>query len=359
MLGARTWLRLANDDIDGALAEIAPGPAAAQGAGLLRPAALAFAHLATAEFLGGRWDSSIAHGERAVALAIDADDHSILSYVCWPASVVAAYRGDAAASRRHAEAAARAASSPAMRVDAALCAAGAPAARGASADVVAVLEPLATEPRMAAYDPAPRAWQHLYAEALVLLDRLDEAEAFLAEHDARAAARNRQSLSARLARVRGMLQAARGQDALAEQAFRDAVSRIAPLPLPFQRAMIELRYGQFLRRRGQRRAATEQLQRAHATFVELDARPALEVCDGELQACGLTPVRGDATRLTPQEAVVARLVISGKTNREVAADLLLSVKTIEVHVSRVLAKTGARSRTQLGVLLRPGALQRN
>jgi DNA-binding NarL/FixJ family response regulator len=54
-----------------------------------------------------------------------------------------------------------------------------------------------------------------------------------------------------------------------------------------------------------------------------------------------------AADLTPQELTVARMVATGHTNREVAADLQLSVKTVEVHLTRIYAKLGIASRTQL------------
>jgi DNA-binding NarL/FixJ family response regulator len=70
----------------------------------------------------------------------------------------------------------------------------------------------------------------------------------------------------------------------------------------------------------------------------------------ELAACGLTPrARNDAgpPELTPTEEVVAGLVAEGLTNREVAATLSVSVKTVESHLSRVFNKLGVRSRTEL------------
>jgi DNA-binding NarL/FixJ family response regulator len=59
-----------------------------------------------------------------------------------------------------------------------------------------------------------------------------------------------------------------------------------------------------------------------------------------------------STALTPQEQAVARLVAGGATNREVAADLVVSVKTVEHHLSRIYAKVGVRSRTELASRLR-------
>ena len=61
--------------------------------------------------------------------------------------------------------------------------------------------------------------------------------------------------------------------------------------MPFQRALIELAYGQVLRRGGQRRAAAAQLQAARDRFAALRAAPYLERCERELRGCGLTPAK--------------------------------------------------------------------
>ena len=67
-------------------------------------------------------------------------------------------------------------------------------------------------------------------------------------------------------------------------------------------------------------------------------------------ACGAQPVRRgdlDRGRLTPQELSVARLVASGLSNREVASELVLSVRTVESHLTRIYSKLGVSSRAQL------------
>jgi DNA-binding NarL/FixJ family response regulator len=120
--------------------------------------------------------------------------------------------------------------------------------------------------------------------------------------------------------------------------------------MPYEQALIRFAHGQFLRRNGQRRAAADALTLARDALGELDARPALERCERELVACGLKPAkRSDAERvdLTPQEQAVARLVATGRSNRDVAGELLLSVKTVEVHLTRIYAKLGISSRAQL------------
>ena len=77
----------------------------------------------------------------------------------------------------------------------------------------------------------------------------------------------------------------------------------------------------------------------------------------ELAACGLAPGRrGAAPRswLTPPERSVARLVATGRSNRDVAAELMVSVKTVEFHLTRIYARLGVRSRGQLAALVASG-----
>jgi DNA-binding NarL/FixJ family response regulator len=87
----------------------------------------------------------------------------------------------------------------------------------------------------------------------------------------------------------------------------------------------------------------------------LGAHPFERRCDQQLAACGLAPAkrRGlDRARLTPQELAVARLVAEGRTNREVAAELVVSGKTVEFHLRNVFAKLGVTSRSQLVLRMR-------
>jgi DNA-binding CsgD family transcriptional regulator len=142
-------------------------------------------------------------------------------------------------------------------------------------------------------------------------------------------------------------------------AFRHAREHIEPLGMPYEDALIRLAHGQFLRRNGRRRAAADQLTVAQELLSELGARPALERCERELEACGLKPVRRQGSPrpdLTPQEQSIARLVATGRTNREVAAELLLSAKTVEMHLTRIYAKLGISSRARLVALGAEGLL---
>ena len=145
---------------------------------------------------------------------------------------------------------------------------------------------------------------------------------------------------------------------LAEVQDRLAVDKgntAGQLPLSYERAMLELAYGQVLRRAGQRRAAASHLRAARERLSTLNARPDLERCDRELAACGLAPAKRsefDPSRLTAQESAVARLVATGMSNREVATELFVSIKTIQFHLTHIYTKLGINSRCELAAQFR-------
>ena len=117
---------------------------------------------------------------------------------------------------------------------------------------------------------------------------------------------------------------------------------------------MELAAGSFLRRTGQRRRAAELLGAASRTFSALGAAPWAERCAVELSGSGLHPGSRqdrDRTVLTSQELVVARLAAAGRTNREIAGELVVSVKTVEYHLRNVFSKLGVARRRELGARL--------
>ena len=355
------WLRLVADDVEGAralLAEAAPGQLRR---GSVRIAVWAYVWLARAEFLLGDWDRAAISADRAVALLEDSGHEWLRPLTRWAAGAVPAGRGEWAAAEEHAElGSARAGDYELMTVAGSLARAQVAAARADPQAVLRALEPvLAIQPRKGIDEPGFWPWQDLYADALVSTGRLEEAASFLSPHEELAAARGRRSAVAMLARVRGRLEAAAGRPEAAEAAFQRALEEVAPLPLPFPRALIELAHGQVLRRQGQRRAAAEQLQKAHDRFAELRAVPYLERCERELQACGLAPGKRqnfDPSALTAQELSVARLVAAGMSNRQVAAELFVSVKTVQFHLTHVYSKLRLGSRTELAAYVREDAL---
>ena len=118
----------------------------------------------------------------------------------------------------------------------------------------------------------------------------------------------------------------------------------------FQRARTQLLYGEALRRAKQRSAARPQLRTALETFERLGAAPWAERARHELRATGETARKRDTStvhQLTPQELQIARLARAGDSNREIAAQLFLSPRTVEYHLHKVFTKLGVTARGQL------------
>jgi DNA-binding CsgD family transcriptional regulator len=135
------------------------------------------------------------------------------------------------------------------------------------------------------------------------------------------------------------------------RAFQDALSALTdPNTYPFERARIELNYGERLRRSGARSEAREHLRNAHGIFELLGSTPWIDRARVELQATGETARRRDAStldELTPQELQVLRAIVAGATYKEAAQKLVLSPKTIEFHLGKIYRKLGVRSRREL------------
>ncbi len=148
------------------------------------------------------------------------------------------------------------------------------------------------------------------------------------------------------ARCRAMLT---GGDA-AEAEYRLALQLHDESRNPFDRARTELLYGEFLRRERRRTDAREQLRAAVNLFEGLGAEPWAERARTELRATGETARRRDPSTLedlTPQEMQIARLVGGGSSNKDIAAQLFLSPRTVEYHLRKVFAKLGISSRAHL------------
>jgi DNA-binding CsgD family transcriptional regulator len=153
------------------------------------------------------------------------------------------------------------------------------------------------------------------------------------------------------ARCRALL----SQDAAAvtEREFAEALRLHSEANRPFDRARTELLLGEHLRRRRRRVESREHLRAALEAFEALGAAPWADRARAELRASGETARKREPstlTQLTPQELQVARFVAQGLSNKEVAAQLFLSPRTIDAHLRSVFAKLDITSRTQLARL---------
>ena len=345
------WLHLATDRPDAARAELESALPTDFLGGSTRISLWAHAWLARCHVATGDWDAAL----RVAAAGLDLADRSgsdlIVPLLRWTVTQVHALRGDweaADESARAGDAGVR--DYEIMRVPALLARAAVAEARADYAAVLRILAPLTEDwARGDISEPGFWPWPDVFANALVVEGRLDEADAFLRAHEERVRLRGHRSAGARLAYARGRLLGARGDLDAARASFESAVGALADLPLVYDRARVQFAYGQTLRRAGKRREADVVISAARDAYLALGANTYVARCERELKAGGMRAVLKDRPHdaLTPQEDAVASLVATGMTNREVAAELFLSVKTVQFHLTRVYAKLGIRSRAEL------------
>ncbi|MBB4885516.1 DNA-binding CsgD family transcriptional regulator [Streptomyces netropsis] len=205
-------------------------------------------------------------------------------------------------------------------------------------------------------DPSVAPWAANLIEAYIRSGRLAEARREHARFDAEMRRSGPSWALAAGVRCRALLLEADGAAApgAVEAAFHEALERHAHSRVVFEHARTVLCHGQWLRRTGQGPQARAALEEALSVFVRLGAVPWEQAVRSELRAAGGRYARrGGAdtltrgTRLTEQEARIAALVAGGATNKETAAALFLSTKTVEFHLGNVYRKLGVRSRSEL------------
>ena len=183
-------------------------------------------------------------------------------------------------------------------------------------------------------------------EIYLRLGRSQEAAEAAGEFERDASTKAQPWALARAARCRGLL-AAEGES---DRHFETALALHGQTPDAFEAGRTHLTYGARLRRERQRLRARKQLRAAVDVFDRLGADPWSEMARAELAATGETARRRDVTTLndlTPQELQIALSLAGGRTNRETAAALFLSPKTIEYHLRNVYRKLSIGSRSEL------------
>ena len=342
------------EDLTGAIADLSAAAARLRAGVPLRSPSLCLSHLAHAEWRLGCWDDAVVHAELAVSLARDADRAWEFSWVHYVAAVVPALRGDWEVASAHVEMAtqnARASGDPWTTGAAATAQAFLAMARGDLEDVIgAVGSVRATDSAQPAGLLRRFDWRSLEIDALIGLGRLGQAETALAELDAALPPAGPPSILVAAARLRGDLAAAAGHQDAAAAAFQTAWQRAEGLQVPLALAQLEISDARRLRAAGQPQQAVARLRAARQRLTSLGARPYVEICDRELAAAGAPagPKTAPAlVGLTPAEQAVARLVATGRSNRQTAAELYVSVKTVEFHLGHIYAKLGIRSRKDL------------
>jgi len=182
-------------------------------------------------------------------------------------------------------------------------------------------------------------------EALLSLGRLDRAKAVLGDLDDRAHNLAHPWGAVAAARCRGLLAGAEGDIASAIGELEVAVSSARSLGQPFELGRCLLALGSAQRRAHQMQHARAALREARDTFARLGNTVWRDRSEAELERTGSRATHRGG--LTPTEQRVAELVATGMSNREVGKELFVSEKTVEVNLTRIYAKLGVRSRTEL------------
>jgi DNA-binding NarL/FixJ family response regulator len=303
--------------------------------------------LALADYCAGRVGDAVAHASEARELATSSGQVGLSAMPLAELALYAAVQGDDTADR-YLEELDRAVATRQVGVlgslvaDARLWALGErELAAGQHAAALHHLEQMSTPPLI-------HLAGHPRLEAAVRAGRLDLARAWWEDLRGFASAVGFAHARAVVAHGAALLA---GDDA--DEHFKTALALHADSGRPLEAARTRLAYGEFLRRRRQRVASREHLREALNTFEDAGTRPWAERARQGLRASGETARRRDQSTgqdLTPQERQVAKLVASGLSNKDVAAQLFVSPRTVDFHLRNVFAKTGVASRTELAQL---------
>ncbi len=318
-----------------------------------------YAALAEAELQSGSWRDAATHVELATSLAEDLDHHWYQPYAHEVATYLYALQGDDAFAAAHAAAARATAGRGSVGEGLAYAALAAAHRAWALGDWPAVTDALGPlhdgELAGVAEHPNLALWRYRLAEAWIGQDRPGDALRLL---DRAAPPPWGGTQGCDRARLRALALRCRGDATDAESVFVGGLADLHGPPATLSAALLALDYGRFLLDTGQPTGAVLPLQAARSVLHQLAARPFRHACDAALHRCGVAakaaPSRAVAVArdgLTARERVVARLVADGATNREVAAQLYLSVKGVEYHLGNIFAKLGISSRRQLRAVL--------
>ncbi len=355
----RGWTHLVRDEYDEARVMLESAVPTTLLGGSSRITLWALGWLGRLRFLTGDWDLALQAVEQGQALAERTGIELITPLLAWTEAQIAALRGDTERAWSAVRAAERCPQEYAlMHLPSVLARAQVLEVLRDSDAVLRTVAPLVDLPAGRSGGPSAGTtldqpgwwpWQDLHGYALLQAGQLDEADAFLRKHERLAAEQGARATTARLSGVRGRWYDAVGDEAAARRCFDEGLRLLDELPLRYDRARLTFIYGRMLRRAGKRRDADTRLSAARDAFVTLDAAVEVARCDRELAAGGVSAARGERapSELTAQERAVSELVARGLSNREVAAELHVSHKTVQYHLTRVYAKFGIRTRSEL------------
>ncbi len=306
--------------------------------------------LSLARFVEGRWEDALRHAEDAHEASLEIGQRHQQAWSLATRALIRASLGVDDLARQDASEALAIAGDRAMgvaRIHAAWALGLLELSRDRPEETIRVLAPV-REQLVAAGVAEPGSMRFVpdEIEAHIVLGMPADAEEPLAWLEACGRALDRASALGAVARCQGFILSAEGDHQRALQAFERALVQHERVPIPFDRARTLLALGSAQRRAKKKSEARATLEHARSLFEQLGAIIWEEKTRAELRRIGGRAPSRDA--LTPTERRVAELVAEGKTNKEVAAALFVSPRTVEFHLRNVFRKLGVHTRGELG-----------
>jgi DNA-binding CsgD family transcriptional regulator len=318
-------------------------------------AAIVLYFLSWLHLIAGEWERALERADESRQIALDAGRDGVAGGALLTRAIVEAHLGQLDEARVHLDQTrelAREAKSGLLDAYGVLWAWGvALVALSSGQPQVAVDELVPAVKRLqerGLEEPGYHPWFPTCVEALIQVGRVDDAETLTAWFEERAVRLQRRWALATCAHAGAAIAAARGDLDHAIQELERALQVHESVDRPFDRTCTLMLYGQTLRRAKRRRLARETLTEALSGFERLGAPLWADRARGELARIG---GRAPSGGLTPTEGRIAALVAAGKSNKEVAAELFVTVRTVETNLSRIYAKLGLRSRGELAAWL--------
>jgi DNA-binding CsgD family transcriptional regulator len=287
-------------------------------------------HRAELMQLDGAWSDALAEADRARERCLAGENLGAAGEACYRQGEVHRMMGEHGAAERAYREASRHGREPQpglalLRL-----------AEGKTDTAVAAIRRSASE----AAEPAARAeLLPAYIEISLAAGDLEEARRACAELESLAAGSEPEALAASAAHARGAVELAGHNPAVALAPLRQAVDAWRGLHAPYEAARARELIGRACRALGDEDTAALELDAARAAYRHLGAATDLARLGGVADGAD-----GGGGALTSRELEVLRYVSTGKTNKEIAAELVVSERTIDRHVSNILAKLGVSSR---------------
>ncbi|HTT92436.1 MAG TPA: AAA family ATPase [Acidimicrobiales bacterium] len=343
--------RLLTGDLGGAISDMTAALAMVRNGATVTLGLRAYAYLALAQYLAGQWDDALITAEQGLSVAAVRPRRPELPLMHLAAGCIAAGRGLADDAEGHASAAEEVASSLTYSHENVYAAMARALVCQASGDYLGMSDALGLYRDDSALDARSRLfavlWRPLLVEGLVGSGQLGLAADAL--DWLRADGAKAPSLRPALLWLEGWLAEHRSTPEEALQLYQLGEGTDAS-GSPVYRARLLLAHGRLLRRLGQRRPALDALRQAHDLYLGWRAAPFIARTEAELTKCGLrqqSAKQRSVLDMTARETEVAHLVAQDMTNAEIGAELFITPKAVEYHLSNLYAKLGLKGRKEL------------